>query len=349
MRGLLSPLIKLVAFLVVTAVATYVLAATISNTSYGSAKTYHAEFTDVSGLELGDDVRIAGVRVGTVDNIALERGKHGKDSFAEVAFTVQESSAFGPSKTLPANVQAYLRYRNLVGQRYLDIEQGPPTTKTLTKTLPIKQTHPAVDLTTLFNGFQPLTQGLAPNALNQLSLEIVQTLQGEGGAFEQLLSNVASLTNALADKDAVIGDVIKNLSGVLGAIAGRDTELSALISNLASFLHGLANDRNTIGNAIDGVNDLTTSTAGLLTRIRPPLAADIKSTTGLLALLNRNTGTVKYVLQQFAPTVGALIRTASYGSWFNFYICSLTGKLTLGTQTSDVNLANTGGAGSRCK
>jgi phospholipid/cholesterol/gamma-HCH transport system substrate-binding protein len=348
-RGLVSPLIKLVVFLVVTALATYVLATTISNASYGAAKTYHADFTDVSGLEIGDDVRIAGVRVGTVDNIALSRGKNGKDSYAEVAFTVAESSAFGPSKTLPSNVQAYLRYRNLVGQRYLDIEQGPPTTKTLTKTLPIKQTHPAVDLTTLFAGFRPLTQGLAPNALNQLSLEIVQTLQGEGGALEQLLANTASLTNALADKDAVIGDVIKNLSGVLQAIAGRDSELDSLIVNLAGFLHGLADDRYSIGNAISGINDLTTSTAGLLTNIRQPLAADIKSTTGLLALLNRNSPTVKYILQQLAPTVGGLIRTASYGSWFNFYICQLTGKLTLGSQTSDLSLANTTGAGSRCK
>lgn len=343
MRGLLAPIIKLVVFLVVTAVATYVLAATISNASYGSAKTYHALFTDVSGLELGDDVRIAGVRVGTIENIALIRGKNGKDSYASVAFSVQESSALGPSKTLPADVQAFLRYRNLVGQRYLDIEQGAPTTKTLTKPLPLNQTHPAVDLTTLFNGFRPLTQGLAPNALNQLSLEVVRTLQGEGGAFEQLLSNVASLTNALADKDAVIGDVIKNLSGVLGAIAGRDSELSGLITNLASFLHGLAGDRNTIGNAIDGINSLTTSTAGLLTNIRAPLAADVKSTTGLLALLNRNKGTLNYVFKQLPPTVGPLIRTASYGSWFNFYICSLTGTLKIGTTTLKPTLANSSG------
>ena len=73
MRGLLAPLIKLIAFLVVTFFATYVLATTIANTNYGSTKTYRAWFTDTEGLSSGDDVRIAGVRVGTISGIKLAR------------------------------------------------------------------------------------------------------------------------------------------------------------------------------------------------------------------------------------------------------------------------------------
>ena len=71
MRGLLSPLLKLITFLVVTSFATYVLAATIANTSYGKTTTYKADFQDVNGLQLGDDVRIAGVRVGSITNIKI--------------------------------------------------------------------------------------------------------------------------------------------------------------------------------------------------------------------------------------------------------------------------------------
>ena len=351
MRGLLSPIIKLVIFLIVTALATYVLATTISNESYGDAKTYRAAFTDVSGLEIGDDVRIAGVRVGTVDDIGLKRNKHGQRSTALVSFTVQTTSALGTSKQLPSTVTAHLRYRNLVGQRYLDIEQGAPTTKMLGSkdTLPVKQTFPAVDLTVLFAGFEPLVQGLDPKEINKLSLEVVRTLQGEGGALEAMLGNVASLTNALADKDAVIGRVINSLSEVLQTLGNRDDELRDLINQLGGFLHGLAQDRNTIGNAIDGINDLSTSTASLLTKIRPPLAADVKSIAGLVALLNRNTGTVKYVLKQLPPTVAGLIRTASYGSWFNFYLCSLSGTVRFAGVSRDVTLLKTAGAGSRCQ
>jgi phospholipid/cholesterol/gamma-HCH transport system substrate-binding protein len=325
MRGLLAPLIKLVVFLVVTFVFTYILAATIANTNFGSTNSYKAIFSDVTGLEQGDDVRIAGVRVGTVGDISILR-RVGEPSVAEVSFTVQKS------RPLPYDVEARLRYRNLVGQRYLDVEQGPGNTNKMLQpggTIPLKRTKPAVDLTVLFEGFQPLVQGLDAREINQLSLEIIQTLQGEGGAFDLLFTHLASLTNALADKDHLIGEVIDNLTNVLTTLGNRSTELSQLIIQLRDFIHGLAGDRHTIGNAIDGINRLATSTAGLLTQVRGPFAKDVVDITDLTRTLNNNTGTIRYVLNQLAPTVAGLIRTASYGSWFNFFLCNASGQITL--------------------
>src|ERR1700712_3316601 len=127
MRGLLSPLIKLIAFLVVTSFATYVLAATIANTSYGDTRTYQADFTDASGLNIGDDVR-----VGTVSSINIV-----KHNTAEVTFSVEKD------RPLPDSVHINLRYRNLVGQRYLDVEQGAGSTKMQDPgtTIPTSRTH----------------------------------------------------------------------------------------------------------------------------------------------------------------------------------------------------------------
>jgi phospholipid/cholesterol/gamma-HCH transport system substrate-binding protein len=337
-RNFVSPLIKLVVFLVVTAAATYVLGATISNSAFGSTSTYKADFTDVTGLQLGDDVRIAGVRVGTVQNIKIMQDRR-HVAYAQVEFTVLKSSP------LPKSSIVNLRYRNLVGQRYLDVEQGPGNPNDTLKpgsTIHRDHTHPAVDLTVLFNGFGPLIQGLGADQINQLSMEIIQTLQGEGGALESLLSTIADLTNSLADKDQVIGDVIDNLTSVLTAVGQRDAELSDLIVQLKDFFSGLAADRHTIGNAIDGVNRLAVSTAGLLTRVRGPFKQDVKSITGLVDTLNANRSTIRFVIQQLPPTVGALIRTASYGSWFNFYLCEASGTLVLPGYKHEITFSNGG-------
>ena len=334
MRGLLAPLIKLVAFLVITVLVTYVLAVTISNQSFGSVHSYKANFTDVTGLNEGDDVRIAGVRVGTVDSIKILKRRN-ETSVAQVSFTVEKS------RPLPVSITAAMRYRNLVGQRYIDVEPVAGGSSKVLKpggTIPLTQTKPAVDLTVLFQGFQPLVQGLDPTQINQLSYEVIQTLQGEGGALMTLLSNLAGLTNALADKDQVIGEVIDNLSSVLKAVADRDSELSNLIIQLKNFVSGLAADRTTIGNSISGINNLATSTAGLLTQIRAPLKSDVKDLTGLAASLNKNSKTVQYVLDNLAPTVGGLIRTAQYGSWFNFYLCSLSGDVSIGSGATGLNI-----------
>jgi len=115
----------------------------------------------------------------------------------------------------------------------------------------------------------------------------------------------------------------------LTTVGNRDTELDNLIVDLQGFVSGLATDKDTIGNAIVGVNNLANKTAGLLANIRGPLAKDITDVTGLVGVLNNGSADVQYFVQQLAPTVGALIRTASYGSWFNFYLCSTDGTLHL--------------------
>ena len=336
MRGFVAPLIKLIVFLAVTSFATYVLAVTIDNSSYGATNSYKALFTDISGLNLGDDVRIAGVRVGTVTGIHITKQNSGQDpSIATVDFTVQKS------RPLPQSVTATIRYRNLIGQRYIDVAQSAGPASTMLKpgaTIPLKQTSPAVDLTVLFQGFKPLTEGLDASDVNKMASDVINALQGQGGALVSLFQTVGDLTNSLADKDAVIGDLIDNLSGVLTAVGQRDQELSQLIIELRSFVSGLAQDRTTIGNAIDGVNQLATSTANLLTQVRGPLAQDVKDLTPLLQNLNANSSTLTYVIKQLPPTVAGLIRTGSYGSWFNFYLCSFSGNLTIGTGASAVNI-----------
>jgi phospholipid/cholesterol/gamma-HCH transport system substrate-binding protein len=340
MRGLLAPLIKLIVFLLVTSAATYVLAVTIANTSFGDTRTYKADFTDAQGLNSGDDVRIAGVRVGTVGSISIVR-----HNIAEVTFSVEKS------RPLPDSAQIKMRYRNLVGQRYLDVSQGAGNSTKLQDPnvpIPTSRTTPPVDLTLLFAGFKPLFQGLDADQINKLSGAIISTLQGEGGGLQSLFNIVADLTNSLANRDKLIGDVINNLNSVLDTIGQRDTELSNLIIQLQGFISGLAHDRFTIGNAIDGINNLTTNTANLLTQARAPLARDIKDITGLVGVLNNNSGTLQFVINELPATIGPLVRTASYGSWFNFYLCSTSGTITLpGNKVMNIPLKPASKA--RCK
>ena len=324
MRSLTGPLTKLAVFALVTILASYVLVSTITNAGYGEQVTYRAQFSDVAGLVEGDEIRIAGVRVGQVTRIGLS-GQTEKP-VAEVEFEVEKDVP------LPAAVQATIRYRNLVGQRYIALTEGQGSAgRTLgaDALIPLAQTHPALDLTTLFGGFQPLFQALSPTDVNRLSFEIIQVFQGEGGTVESLLSHVASLSSSLADKDQVIGSVIDNLTTVLGSVAARDQQLNDLIISLQQFVSGLAADKDAIFDSLQTIDGLASSTAGLLEQARPPLAADIQQ----LQVLAGNVAAGGDQLQSFlqlAPTKLDLItRTAVNGSWFNFFMCGASGYLVL--------------------
>jgi phospholipid/cholesterol/gamma-HCH transport system substrate-binding protein len=334
MRGLLSPLIKLIVFLVITSMATYVLAATITNAGFGKTTSYYGLFHDATGLLVGDDVRVSGVRVGSIEGIKLVR-EPGTPSPASAPFVARVKFSVSVDRPLTTWSTARLRFRNLVGQRYLAIEQGSDvpgvaqTTLAAKATIPLSQTEDALDLSTLFAGFKPLFSGLDPSEINDLSMEIIQTLQGEGGTVDNLLAQTAELTSAIADKDKVIGDLIDNLSSVLDTVGQRDAKLSDLISQLQRFVSGLAGDRVTIGNSITGINNLTSATAGLLDKSRPQLKQDVVDLTGLAQTLNAGSSTVDGILQRFPNKIASLTRTATYGSWFNFFLCSMGGTVTL--------------------
>jgi len=313
-------LTKLLIFMVVTTLATGVLVATIGNLSFVGATSYKAVFADATGVNKGDDIRVAGVKVGTVRDIAIvDRTR------ALITFSVDEST------TVTEATHATIKYRNLVGQRYIALTQDVGSTTKLDAggTIPIARTSPALDLTVLFNGFKPLFQALSPSDINQLSYEIVQVFQGEGGTLESLLAHTASVTSTLADRDQVISDLVDNLSEVLDHVADRDQQLNELITTFRQFVGGLNSDSDAILGSLDQISELSVQTASLVKGIRSPLVADIANLRRLTANIQRNRGELDRALQVLPIKLTKVGRTAIYGSWFNFYLCAFQGKVKL--------------------
>jgi phospholipid/cholesterol/gamma-HCH transport system substrate-binding protein len=311
-------LIKSITFIVVTVLATVALAATIRNDTGGSTRQFHAVFTDATSLNKGDDVRMSGVKVGTVTDVAVTKRR-----LARVTFTA--------SRTAPLvdGTIAELRFRNLIGQRYISLEPPTGSAPALRPgyTFDTDHTKPALDLTMLFNGFQPLLQLLSPDDVNNLSGQIVAVFQGEDATVDGLLSSTASLTSTLAAKDEVIGKLITSLSSVLQVVNDRSSQLDTTIVTLQQLVSGLAADRKTIGSTLDGLGDLTTSVADLLDDGREPLKGSITALDGLAGNLSKAEPQLDSFFEQLPTKLDRIGRTGSYGSWINFYACSIEGKI----------------------
>lgn len=315
-KGIAAPLTKSIIFVVITGIITAVLGISIASTGVPATAGYHAVFSDVTGLTVGSDVDIAGVRVGQVSSISVYRRNR-----ALVGFSVQAG------RPLPAAVTATIRYLNLVGQRYIELGQGAgPAGGMLAPggTIPLSRTTPALNLTVLFNGFQPLFQALSPGDVNQLSSDIIQVFQGESPNITALVATVGSLTNSLATKDQVIEQVIGNLNAVLKTISSRGNALATLVTSLQELVSKLAADRQPIGNAISAIDSLTTATAGLLQVGRAPLHDDITQLQRLATNLADNSPTVNTFLQDLPGKMADITRLASYGSWLNLFLCDAT-------------------------
>ena len=311
---------KLAIFILVTVVATGLLVVTIGNLSFASSKQYKAVFSDATGVVKGDDIRAAGVKIGSVQDIkVVDRTR------ALVTFKVNTAQAVTDS-TL-----ATIRYRNLVGQRCIALSQGigGPSVLKEGATIPLSRTKPALDLTVLFNGFKPLFAALSPADINKLSYEIVTVFPGEGGTVASLLSHTASVTTTLASRDQIIGSLITNLNEVMVTIGDRDDKLSDLLIKLRVFVSGLSDDRKAILGSLDSISALAVQTSDLVTGIRPSLTTDVKQLRGVAGNLDRNKAEIDRALQVLPIKLTKVGRTAVYGSFFNFYLCNFKGNVKL--------------------
>jgi phospholipid/cholesterol/gamma-HCH transport system substrate-binding protein len=348
----LGAFVKLIVFAAVTIVLTGILTIVIQNRSFGATKTYKADFTSAAGLLSGDQVKIAGVRVGTVSDVRVLDDKH-----AQVTFTVDQADPVYASDDVD------IEYLNLVGQRYIAIKEHAGSAQTQPEDVAFTTAHtaPSLDLTSLFNGFRPLFAALNPKAVNSFALELIQTLQGEGGTIEQLVAKSAQLTNNVADHDAVIGQVIDNLLTTLNTVQAHNAGLNQLIEQLQRLVTGLANQRHVIAGSLGNIDDLARNSAGLIAHIRPHLTTNIAdigkiantlNTTktcpgyfnnpglmtnaelrrelqkhGLFANNNcKGPNTLEEFLQREPTKLDQITRTATYGSFFNFYLCDLNLK-----------------------
>jgi phospholipid/cholesterol/gamma-HCH transport system substrate-binding protein len=314
-----TSVIKFGAFVAVTIVLTGLLIAVIGNMSFVPSRSYSAVFTDATQVEPGDEVRLAGVKVGTVNSLHLVDRK-----YADISFTVEKSVP------ITSTSKIHIQYQNLIGQRYLAIVEEPGgQAQQPGATIPQERTLPALNLTDLFNGFKPLFQALTPDQVNKLSFEMIQTLQGQSGTLQQLMANTAQLTTTIANKDAVIGQVIQNFDAVLTTVDARDTKLTALIGNFRDLMTGLAHNRAEVSNDLPNIASLLTATSGLLQKVRPPLKSDIGNLRTLATKVGATKAQLNAVLHRLPHKLSVLTRTSSYGSWFNFYLCGADLNLTL--------------------
>ena len=180
MRGSLrATLIKFGVFAVVMAVLTAFLFFIFGQYRTGATAGYSAVFNDASRLKNGDSVRVAGIRVGTVNGISLQ-----PDKKVVIKFDADRSVV------LTDGTKAAVRYLNLVGDRYLDLVDGPGSTRRLAAgaQIPVDRTAPALDLDLLLGGLKPVVQGLNAHDVNALSSALLQVFQGEGGTLQSLFS-----------------------------------------------------------------------------------------------------------------------------------------------------------------
>lgn len=289
-----KPLIGFSLFAIVSILVTSVIWTTLQRSVDTGTHTYSAIFRDVLGLKAGDDVRMAGVRVGRVNEITLltpdEKACANKElesrTCAKVTFIADsDQHLFNDTKAL-------VRYQNLIGQRYVALARGEGSGDfselRAGGTIPIERTESSFDISKLLGGFQPLFDALRPEQVNRLSETLILALQGDSVSLANFITQAAGLAREFKLRDQIFADVIVNLSGVMAGLAKRGSELETLVTQTRALIGGLYSQGQSLQASVTQVAGATAALTGLVGQIQPQLATAQTSATSALQLLVAN-------------------------------------------------------------
>lgn len=329
---------RLAVFLTVCFLGTFALLAVFAQFRFGAGRSYSADFTNVTGLKTGDFVRVAGVEVGKVESIEINR-----DATVQVDFSASDKVE------LTEGTRAIIRYDNVIGGRFVALEEGAGGVGRLPEgaTIPVSRTAPALDLDSVIGGFKPLFQALSPEQTNALSGQLTEALEGQGATIGSFLNQAAALTNTLADRDQLIGEVVTNLNVVLNSLGGQSAQLDKAVVNLAGLVEGLNARRTDIADAFASTNAAAATVTDLLDQARAPLQKVVQETDRVSAIAVSDHEYLERLLDTLPDKYRALGRQGMYGDFFSFYLCDLVLKLNgKGGQPVYVKIA--GQATGRC-
>lgn len=323
MKGKLSKVaFGLVAFLLVTAVMTWLVYATLQRDVVGETTNYSAEFSDVFGLREGDDVRMAGVRVGRVMKIDLT-----DDSRAKVDFALQSN------QKLFADTEASILYQNIVGQRYLDLRQGLVSATTprpvesapldAGSVIPVDRTVASFDVGVVLNGYEPLFATIDPKAADQITNAAVQALQGDTSAWATLVDQTGKLTETFAGRDQLLGDMITGLDRLFGTLAQQNGNIDKTINNTQQMVSTLNARRPELVASMGSLSRVMRALGSVTNEINPSLQALVTREPGFAAHLVSIEPQLAFMGGNLPKMLKGLARVTGDGAYANVYACDL--------------------------
>ena len=286
----------------------------------GAGATYRAEFTDASGLVPGEEVRVAGLKVGTVTDIDLGHAK------VVVTFTVK-------GVDLGRSTTAGIEVKTLLGQHFLSVTPSGGGKLDEGATIPLARTATPVNIVPAFQQLATEAQDIDTDQVAKAFDALSVTLKRTAPEMTQTLRGLSRISKSVTTRDSEIRALFERTSQVSGLVADRDADIAQLLTDTDTVLAELDRRRDAITRIIDGTGALARELSGLVKDNRAQLRPTLTKLNDVLAVLRKNRTNIDQALRVGAVYGREFINVGGSGRWFDASI-----KVPQG-----ISLCNTGG------
>ena len=274
----------------------------------GGGDTYYAAFSESGGLEPNDEVRIAGVRVGKVENVELE-GDH-----VRVTFRVDTASQFGD------DTHAAIKIKTLLGAMYLALEPAGSGQLDEGAEIPVERTSSPYDVVDAFSGLAETSERIDTDRLAASLTTLADLTRNTPEEFRQALDGVSRLSANVAARDEQINSLLKNLDRVSGVLNERDNDIIGLMKDSDVLFRALVARRDAVHNLLTSTTRLSKELTALIEQSRADLKPALTHLDNVLQVLNKNEDNLDNSLRLMEPFYRVFASTLGGGPWFDTYI-----------------------------
>jgi phospholipid/cholesterol/gamma-HCH transport system substrate-binding protein len=274
----------------------------------GGGTTYTAAFSEAAGLQVKNDVRIAGVKVGNVSDIALDGDK------VKVSFKVK--NAWLGDKT-----SAAIKIKTLLGQKYLALDPQGQQTLDPSAGIPLERTMAPYDVITAFQDLTTTVNNIDTTQLAKSFDVISQTFANTPNDVKGALSGLAKLSDTIASRDSQLSNLLANTRVVSQTLVDRDAEVQKLLTDGNKLLDEVGRREQAITALLNGSKQLATQLQGLVDDNNKQLGPVLTNLDQLTSMLQRNQDSLAQGIAKYAPFIRVFANTVGNGRWFDNYIC----------------------------
>lgn len=276
----------------------------------GNGTTYSAEFSEAAGLVTDDEVRVAGVKVGTVSDVELDGDK------VVVSFQVKDA-------WLGDRTSAAIKIKTLLGQKYLALDPLGEQSLDPANRIPRDRTAAPYDVLEAFRGLSSTVDEIDTQQLAQSFDTLSETFSDTPDDVRGALSGLSELSDTIASRDSQLADLLANTKQISQTLVDRDAEVTKLLEDGNLLLAELANRKEAITTLLDGTRRLSAELQGLVDDNAGQLDPVLTQLDQLTSMLQRNQDSLSEGIKQFAPFIRVFTNTVGNGRWFDNYICGL--------------------------
>jgi len=273
--------------------------------------TYKADFVESSDLQTGNEVRVAGVKVGKVTDVRLD-GDH-----VQVSFKVDSGTEMGTT------TRAVIKLKTLVGARYLEVDPDGPGVLNPADVIPLDRTTPLFTIDRALGGLSQRIDAIDTGQLSQAFDAISDTFKNTPGLNKAALVGLSRLSRTVSSRDAELKSLLTHTQDVVRTLNGRDAELTTLIADADVLLRAVQQRRDVIDRLLVNSSALAQQITGLSRDNQTVLNSALGRVNAVLDTLRANRDNLDRTIQLLAPYSRLFTNTLGNGRWFDTVIYNL--------------------------